>query len=299
MPENARSRQGELIQGVLQILREKPEGLRAVEVISELETRIPPTPFEQEEYPRNPGVRRYPKIVRFGTIPFVKAGWLNKTKGIWTITPEGEAALDRYPDPLDLLREAVKRYRAWRKAQPDGEDVSEELAAAEDAPDSATSAAEEAEETAWSEIADYLSGINPYEFQELVATLLRAMGYHVTYVSPPGPDQGLDIIAFTDPLGASGPRIKVQVKRRQDKISADGVRSFMALLGQHDVGLFISTGGFTSEAEREARNQEVRRISLIGAERLFDLWVEHYNEIPDDERQLLPLKPVYFLAPRA
>jgi restriction system protein len=140
--------------------------------------------------------------------------------------------------------------------------------------------------------------MDPYEFQELVAALLRAMGYHTAWVSPPGPDRGLDILAYNDPLGATGPRIKVQVKRRADRINVDGVRAFMALLGSQDVGIFISTGGFTSDAEREVRSQENRRISLIALDRLFDLWVEHYGSIPEEGRQLLPLKPVQFLAPR-
>jgi len=140
--------------------------------------------------------------------------------------------------------------------------------------------------------------MNPYEFQELVAALLRAMGYHLAWVSPPGPDQGLDILAYTDPLGAMGPRIKVQVKRRADKISVDGLRAFMALLGGQDVGIFISTGGFTSEAQREVRGQENRRISLIDLQRFFDLWVEHYSKVQEEDRQRLPLKAVQFLAPR-
>jgi restriction system protein len=288
-----------MLQGVLGILREHQEGLKAAEVISELERRLPPTAFEAADYPSTPGVRRYGKIVRFTTIPPVKAGWIVKNKGIWTITPDGEKALEAYTDPLTLLREGVARYRAWRKSQPvDGDDSTDGGGLdADEPPDSATSTLEEAEERAWAEISQYLSEVNPYEFQDLVAALLRAMGYHVTYTSPPGPDQGLDIIAFTDPLGAEGPRIKVQVKRRADKISVDGVRSFMALLSQQDVGLFISTGGFTNEAEREVRGQEARRISLIDASKLFDLWVEHFDGIPDSDRQLLPLKPVYFLAP--
>jgi restriction system protein len=126
---------------------------------------------------------------------------------------------------------------------------------------------EEAEEAAWSEISRYLLGINPYEFQDLVAALLRAIGYHVSWVAPPGPDFGIDILAYNDPLGASGPRIKVQVKRRTDKVNVDGIRAFMALLGQQDVGIFVCTGGFTSDAEREARGQEIRRLSLIDLNR--------------------------------
>lgn len=123
------------------------------------------------------------------------------------------------------------------------------------------------------------------------------MDYHVGYVSPPGPDGGIDIIATTDPLGMKGPRIKVQVKRRADRIHADGVRAFMAVLASGDVGLFVSTGGFTRDAEDEARSQEIRRITLIDLKRLFDLWVEHYDKIEESARWLLPLKPIYYLLP--
>jgi hypothetical protein len=79
------------------------------------------------------------------------------------------------------------------------------------------------------------------------------MGYHIAWVSPPGPDKGIDIIAHTDPLGIKGPRIKVQVKRTTEKTTIDGIRSLLALLGDGDVGLFVATGGFTRGAEDEAR----------------------------------------------
>lgn len=88
----------------------------------------------------------------------------------------------------------------------------------------------------------------------------------------------------------------MQVKRRADKISVDGVRSFMAILSEHDVGIFVSLGGFTSDAESEARTQHNRRVTLLGLERLFDLWVEHYSKIDESDRKLLPLKPVHYLA---
>lgn len=38
----------------------------------------------------------------------------------------------------------------------------------------------------------------------------------------------------------------------------------MALLGDDDVGIFISVGGFKSTAEREARTQERRRMLIAG-----------------------------------
>ena len=100
-----------------------------------------------------------------------------------------------------------------------------------------------------------------------------------------------------DPLGTRLPRIKVQVKRQQNSVSVEGLRSFLALLGDDDVGLFVSTGGFTKDAEQEARTQEKRRVILIDLERLFDLWVEHYPRLDDDARRRLPLRPIHFLAP--
>jgi restriction system protein len=122
------------------------------------------------------------------------------------------------------------------------------------------------------------------------------MGYHISWVAPPGPDRGVDIVAFSDPLGATGPRIKVQVKRRADKIGAPELRSFFGVLSDGDIGIFISTGGFSSDAQSEARNHAGRRISLLDSDDLIDLWVEHYDRIPELARQLLPLKPIYYLA---
>jgi restriction system protein len=294
MAEITRRRLGELVRGVFAALLEHPEGLPAAEVLKIVEINVPPTPFEQSYYPKSPNVRRYEKIVRFGTIPAVKAGWLVKSKGQWSLTEEGRAAFAAFTEPEAFQREAIKLYRAWKQDQPPAAEPEEEALESETA-----STFEEAEEAAWAEIRDYLAQMPPYDFQNLVAALLKAMDYYVLWVAPPGPDRGIDMIAHTDPLGTTSPRIKVQVKRQPEtKISVDGLRSFMAVLGDQDVGIFISAGGFTSEAEREARSQEKRRLTLIDLNRLVELWTEHFAKLDDADRQRLPLKPIYFLAPR-
>ena len=54
----------------------------------------------------------------------------------------------------------------------------------------------------------------------------------------------------------------MQVKRREtEKVSAESLRAFMAVLGEQDVGIYISAAGFTAQAEREALSQEKRRLS--------------------------------------
>jgi len=218
----------------------------------------------------------------------VKAGWLVKDRGLWSITEEGNKALERFSDPEKFAREASRLYRQWKQEQP------EEPQEPEESPGAATTL-EEAEEAAWTELEEHLSEMNPYDFQNVVAGLLRGMGYYVAWVAPPGPDKGIDVIANSDPLGVKGPRIKVQVKRKAEKTSVGDIRSFLALLADTDVGLFVSTGGFTKEAEDEARHQEKRRLMLVDLRRLVDLWIEHYDKIPESNRRLLPLRPVYFL----
>ena len=71
----------------------------------------------------------------------------------------------------------------------------------------------------------------------------------------------------------------------------------MAVLGARDVGIFVSTGGFTRDALSEARTHETRKLTLIDMERLLNLWIANYDQVEESRRQLLPLKPVYFVKP--
>jgi restriction system protein len=283
-------RKGELLQGVFQVLAESPEGLPARDVLARVQSIVPPNEFEQTEYESEPGTRRYEKMIRFATIGPVKAGWLDKNKGEWSLTEKGLEAYKKYTDPEKFIRQANRLYRAWKADQPEAEEEVSES-------DETSATIEEAEEAAWREISDHLENINPYDFQQVVAGLVRGMGYHIQWVSPPGPDKGVDVVATTDPLGVTGPRLMVQVKRQKDSVSVSGVRSFLAVLGDNDVGLFVCTGGFTKDAETEARHQEKRRIVLLDAKRFFDRWIEFYEKIPESNRALVPIRPVWYLAP--
>lgn len=81
------------------------------------------------------------------------------------------------------------------------------------------------------------------------------------------------------------------------KISVDGLRAFLAIVNDNDVGIFVSTAGFTKDAEDFARGQERRQITLIYLERLVDLWIEHRARIGDLAQRRFPLTPIYFLTP--
>lgn len=293
MADITRRRTGEFVRIVFDLLMDKPDGLPAKEILDKIPTVMNLTEYEKGYYPSTPNSPRFEKIVRFATIDLVKAGWLVKNKGRWYITEEGQRAFKKHKDPEELYKEAVRLYQVWKRARPDKESPGKEVTKAEEI----LLTAEEAAEKAWDQIQLFLQEMNPYDFQELVADLLRAMDYHISWIAPPGKDRGIDIIAFMDPLGASVPRIKVQVKRRESSTTVEGLRAFMSVLGTDDLGIFVSSGGFTSDAKDEARTQERRKITLLDLQNIIDLWVEHYDKLTQDARQRLPLKPIYFLAP--
>lgn len=300
MAEVTKARTGEHVRRLFQILLAAGEGgMPAGEALEALRQQTQLTPHEEGFY--ESGDSRFEKIVRFATVGPVKAGWLVKDKGIWRVTDAGKAALDSFPDGLAFVSESDRLYRAWdkaRKGAPDSEEATINAAIETDASsDDVAITFERAEETAWAELLRYLGAMPPYEFQDLVADLLRAMGFHTLSVAPPGKDGGIDIVAFPDPLGLGSPRLKVQVKRQQQSVDVNGVRAFLSVLGDGDVGLFVTLGGFTSDAKAEALKQEKRRLTLVDASRLFDLWVEHYPRLTEQARRRLPIKPIYFLAP--
>jgi len=295
MAEITRRRTGELLRKLFEILLHHPDGMAGHDALLALEGAVQLSPYEQGTY--KGGDRRFEKIVRFATVDCVKAGWLLKDKGRWTVTDAGRQALDTLKDPEAFHRRAGQLYSAWKASLPDDPPESTDDTVESANEEAASVTYEQAEEQAWSEIEQYLRTMPPYEFQELVGDLLRAMGYHVSWIAPPGKDGGIDIVAHVDPLGTRVPRIKVQVKRQESSVSSDGLRSFMALLGDDDVGLFVCTGGFTKDATQEARTQEKRKVTLLTLDRLFDLWVEHYAKLSHEARKRFPLRPIHFLEP--
>lgn len=278
-------RLGELAKGVLNILIEaREESLRAKNVLSLLEKEVPPTDIEKEHVKTGP--QRYRTNVRFVTADLVRAGWLTKDSRQWSITEEGIKAYETFSDPTEIYQEA-RRY----KQQKDDQSLDDDIPDNEDDISTSLATLEEAQENAWAEIENHLAKMHAYDFQEVVAGLLEGMGYHIHWVAPPGRDGGIDIHAA---IGTFGNRIKVQVKRRGDSIPAPEIRSFRGVLQDGDTGIFISTGGFTKESEKEAREGQ-RHLVLIDAVRFLKLWEAHYEQIPEARRRLLPIKRVSFL----
>ena len=278
---------GKLLRAALSILRDNGKEMPMRDLVPKVEEIVKPEDWALKRYPS--GAVRWKITLSFVSAYCVKAGWLIKKKGVWYLTPEGEEALKLGPD--ELLRSFYAAGDKWHAEHP----VAREEAVEAEAPAEVVSY-DDVEQTAMEGLQNCINSKNPYEFQDLVAALLRGMGYYTPFVAPKGKDGGVDIVAYRDPLGTESPRIKVQVKHRDSPATAQEVRQLMGLLQKEgDVGIFVSTGGFTPDGRNEARSSQVH-VELIDLNRFISLWQDFYDKLKEEDKSLLPLRPIYFLA---
>jgi restriction system protein len=273
-------RAGELLRSIFEILWNKPEGLTAREVLSQI-PHITKLTEEELKPSFNTNTPRYEKIVRITTIPIVQVGWLAKDKkGLWRITQDGYDACSRFANVQDFYQEALRLYNERKRAVPEN-----------------VMTLEIAQEAAWAQIKKHLYNLSPNELQIMLAELLRAMEYYPSWMAPPEKQRGkINLIVYTDPIGVKGHRILAQIIQKGQAVTLEGIKSFASILGPNDFGLIISMGGFTSEATQELSLNNFQKITALDAVAFFNLWETYYSKLGEGYHRLLPLKAVNFLA---
>ena len=286
------------IYATFKILKEGGGEMRGKEVTDKIRETVEFDEYEKYRYEKT-GYIRWESILHFYTIDCMKAGFLTKQKGVWYLTKEGEEAIKLGAEKL--LETATTKYKEWDANNKKGKEIEEsdedlEIETSEDKTQKQSALIEQYEASALEGLRDFLIDKNPYEFQNLIAILLKAMGYHISHISPKGRDGGIDIIAYTDPLGVRPPRILIQVKHRPEtNISSDDIQRLAGTMKRGtDVGIFATSGGFSHYAITEARSTD-KHIELIDFERFITLWQENYYKMTDEDKNRLPLHPIYFL----
>jgi len=141
-------------------------------------------------------------------------------------------------------------------------------------------------------IKDRINRLDWKELQELVAGVLRAMGYK-TRVSREGSDLGIDILASPDGFGFESPRIIVEVKHRSNTSGSKEIRNLVGGRHASDKGLFVSTGGFTKDARYEADRANIP-LMLWDLDDLVQALVENYENADQETRALIPLTRLFW-----
>lgn len=273
---------------VMKYMKENGGMIASNEINKVVQKNVTFTAWEEERAGKLQNIRWW-SVMQFYSIDYNKAGYILKKQGSWYLTPEGEEAIKLGGE--QILRNASTAYRKWKQ-----ENIVEDYDSEEESPEKETIInIEQLEEQANEGIRQYIKSKNPYEFQDMVAALLRSMGYYTPFVAPKGRDGGVDVIAYIDALGAKAPRIKVQVKHKpDDSVPAKDIRGLLGILRDGDIGLFVTSGAYSQPARQEALRSKTY-IKLIDGEDFIQMWQENYNKMPDQDKNMLPLKYIAFV----
>lgn len=179
----------------------------------------------------------------------------NSERGVWSLTAKGQQTQDVDPQAVRDF------YRSQRRT----------LEQAEDTP--AEEAETSAEETAsWREdLLDTLRNMPPDAFERLCQRLLRESGFIEVEVTGKSGDGGIDGHGIIRLAGLISFPVLFQCKRYSGSVGPGVVRDFRgAMVGRAEKGLVLTTGRFTTEAQREATRDGVPLIDLIDGELLMD-----------------------------
>ena len=186
----------------------------------------------------------------------------NTSRGIWTITELGRQIQDENEVRALVRQYREKRYRARRARK------------AMDVQETNDNDAEDIDEAEldWQEkLLNIVRAIEPDAFERLCQRVLRESGFTKVEVTGKSGDGGIDGAGVLR-VNLLSFHVRFQCKRYTESVGAGAIRDFRgAMVGRADKGLFITTGRFTKEAEREAVRDGAPAIDLIDGLELCDL----------------------------
>lgn len=112
-----------------------------------------------------------------------------------------------------------------------------------------------------------------YEFEELIAQLLAAIGFEDIEVTRRGGDGGIDVRGTLVVGEVIRTRMAVQAKRWKlnNRVQSPIVQQVRGSLGTHEQGLIITTSDFSAGAKAEAIRGNAVPVALMNGEQLMAL----------------------------
>ena len=184
----------------------------------------------------------------------------NSTRGVWSLINPGKLSVVDAQETKTIVRKQLK----CGKMPPDekgGNGTIEE---------------ETVEENWQSTALKTIQAIPPDAFERLCQRLLRESGFIEVIVSGKSNDGGIDGHGILQLAGLVSFRVLFQSKRYQGSVVPSQIRDFRgAMIGRADRGLFMTTGTFTKDAQKEATRDGAPIIDLIDGELLVEKLKEY------------------------
>lgn len=125
--------------------------------------------------------------------------------------------------------------------------------------------------------------LSPFEFEQLVASVLQSLGFEATQKTGKSGDGGIDFEGTLDTMGLAKTKLQVQVKRyARSRINEKEIRSFRGALKKGYQGTFITLSSFQKKARQSASSSDFSvTINLINGNQFIDIFIEQYDKVMD------------------
>lgn len=175
----------------------------------------------------------------------------NSERGVWSLTEFG-----RTLESDEQVRALVKEARAARSKK-------QRATGAPETNDNDDAAAVLTDDDWQDSLLSILREMDPSAFERLCQRILREAGFTKVEVTGRVGDGGIDGAGVLR-VNLLSFHVRFQCKRYAGSVSSSEIRDFRgAMVGRADKGLFMTTGRFTRDAEREAVRDGAPAIDLI------------------------------------
>jgi restriction system protein len=250
---------------VLTALKELGGSGRPSEVV-DIVARLTNVSDSERQESLQSGALRFDNQVAFARQYLVWAGYLDASKrGVWTLTQKGIASRGLSdPEALALFKEQHALHSFARKKPRSGqecdEDADETIESRDDYRD---------------QFLAILRNLSPGGFERFCQRLLRESGFEKVQVTGRSGDGGIDGNGIVKVNPFVSFRVLFQCKRYKGAVGAGQIRDFRgAMGGRADLGIILTTGSFTRDAQVEAVRDGVKEIELVNADKLLNLCEE-------------------------
>lgn len=229
-------------------------------------------PDEKREELTPSGIPRFHNQVCWARQYLVWEGYLESSKrGVWQLSSIGTKKHVDDEEARKIFIKWVGIHSKKRKEQEQQDSRKLTAPVSEEVYDDIVQKSDSYKE----ELISILRSLTPRGFEELCLLLLRENGFENLKLTERGRDGGIDGISTLRINPFVSFKVLFQCKRynRKNPIKREQIGDFRnAMLGRADKGIFITTGYFSAEAEREANRDGAPPVELVDCDKLIEMF---------------------------
>ena len=209
------------------------------------------------------GEPRYRNQIRWARLYLVREGYIDSSEhGVWRLTPSGlKATLS-----LEVSRQI---YQKWNRIFVEERRSKNKMSTT---PEATLEEVEPILDEYPSDAIEVLRSMSAAGFERFAQRLLREASFTQVVVTGKTGDGGIDGYGVLQVNPFVSHRVLFQCKKYKGSVSVGEIRDFRgAMSGRTDKGVFLTTGTFTSDAQREAARDGVPPVELIDGKKLVEM----------------------------